>query len=225
MSNLVEILRRVAGAVGQHHAVGVCRQNDLSSGGGRQDGDGAAPLLQLPDNIPLSAVVQEGNLEFLLPLRRVNGRLFAGDILHHTGDGISGDRRQISRHLVADGGIHDAVLPDDAGQLPGVHAVQARHALLFQIGVQVAVRAEIGGSITPLPDHISLDAAFALKVLPDDAVVADEGIGLHDDLARVAGVGQGLDVAAHAGGKHQLTHGGGVGAEADALKNLAVLEH
>ena len=117
------------------------------------------------------------------------------------------------------------MLPDDAGELAGVHAVQSRHALLFQISVQIAVLAEVGRRLAPLPDHIALHAASALKILPDDAVVADEGIGLHDDLARVAGVGQGLDVAAHAGGKHQLTHGGGVGAEADALKNLAVLEH
>ena len=117
------------------------------------------------------------------------------------------------------------MLPDDAGELAGVHAVQSRHALLFQISVQIAVLAEVGRRLAPLPDHIALHAASALKILPDDAVVADEGIGLHDDLSRVAGVGQGLDVAAHAGGEHQLAHGGGVCAEADALKNLAVLEH
>ena len=117
------------------------------------------------------------------------------------------------------------MLPDDAGELAGVHAVQPRHALLFQIGVQIAVGAEVGRRLAPLPDHIALHAAGTLKILPDDAVVADEGVGLHDDLSRVAGVGQGLDIAAHAGGKHQFAHGGRVGAEADAFKNLTVLEH
>ena len=116
-----------------------------------------------------------------------------------------------------------AVLPDDAGQFPGIYAAQARHALLFQVCIQIAVRPEIGGCVAVFPDHIALHAAGALEVLPDDAVVADEGIGLHNDLSGITGVRQGLDVAAHTGGEHQLTHGVGLRTEPDALKYLTVL--
>ena len=146
-----------------------------------------------------------------------------GNSLHYAGDGVGLDGGQVGGDLVADGGIHHAVLPDDAGQLPGVYAEQPRHPLLFQEGIQITVRAEVGRSAAVLPDHVALDAAGALEVLPDDAVVADEGIGLHDDLSGIAGVRQGLDVATHTGGEHQLTHGVGLRTEPDALKYLAVL--
>ena len=146
-----------------------------------------------------------------------------GDGLHHAGDGVGLDGGQVGGDLVADGGVHHTVLPDDAGQLPGIHTTQPRHTLLFQVRVQIAVRPEIGGCVAVFPDHIALHAAGALEVLPDDAVVADEGIGLHNDLSGIAGVRQGLDVAAHTGGEHQLTHGVGLRTEPDALKYLAVL--
>ena len=146
-----------------------------------------------------------------------------GNSLHHAGDGVGLDGGQVGGDLVADGGIHHAVLPDDPGQLPGVHAVQPRHALLFQEGIQITVRAEVGRSAAVLPDHIALHAAGSFKILPDDAVVADQRIGLHNDLSGIAGVRQGLDVAAHTGGEHQLTHGVGLRTEPDALKYLAVL--
>ena len=68
--------------------------------------------------------------------------------------------------------------------------------------------------------------AGALEVLGDDAVVADEGIGLHDDLPGVAGVGQGLYVTAHAGGEDQLADGpAGVRAEPKPLEDLAVRQY
>ena len=220
---MIRVFRRIAGAVGQHHAVGTGGQDLLRGGGRRQDRHGAAPLLELPDNVALGAVVDEGHPEALLPFRRIAVGLLAGNSLHHTGDGVGLDGSQIGGDLVADGGIHHAVLPDDAGQLPGVHAEQPRHPLLFQEGIQIAVRAEVGRSAAVFPDHIALDAAGALEVLPDDAVVADEGISLHDDLPSIAGVRQCLDVAAHAGGKHQFPHRIGLRAEAEALKHAAIL--
>ena len=225
LRDLIDVFRRVAGAVGEHDAVGMGLQHLLRGDGGRQHRHGAAPLLQLPGDVALGAVVDEAHPQALLPLRRVHRGLGAGDRLHHTGDGVGLYRRQIRRHLVADGGVHDAVLPDDPGQLPGIDAPEARDSLLFQIGIQVAVAAEVGGRVAPLPDHIPLDAARALKILPDDPVVADEGIGLQHDLSGVAGVCQRLDVAAHAGGEHQLTHGVPFRAETDALEHLAVLKH
>ena len=220
---MIRVFRRIAGAVGQHHAVGTGGQDLLRGGGRRQDRHGAAPLLELPDNVALGAVVDEGHPEALLPFRRIAVGLLAGNSLHHTGDGVGLDGSQIGGDLVADGGIHHAVLPDDAGQLPGIYAAQPRHALLFQVRVQIAVRPEIGGCVAVFPDHIALHAAGSFKILPDDAVVADQRVGLHNDLSGIAGVRQGLDVAAHAGGEHQLTHGVGLRTEPDALKYLAVL--
>ena len=221
--DLIRVFRRIAGAVGQHHAVRIRRQNLLRGGGRRQDRHGAAPLLELPDNVALGAVIQQGHPEPLLPFRRMDRGFLTGNSLHHAGDGVGLDGGQVGGDLVADGGIHHAVLPDDAGQLPGIYAAQPRHALLFQVRVQIAVRPEIGGCVAVFPDHIALHAAGSFKILPDDAVVADQRIGLHNDLSGIAGVRQGLDVATHTGGEHQLTHGVGLRTEPDALKYLAVL--
>ena len=114
------------------------------------------------------------------------------------------------------------MLPQDAGQLPGVDAADAGHVLGLEVGVQRILAAEVGGGVTQLPDHIAPDAAPALKVRLNDAVVADEGEGLGDDLSVVAGVGQRLQIAAHTGGEHQLTYGVAIGADAQALKDLTV---
>ena len=65
--------------------------------------------------------------------------------------------------------------------------------------------------------------ALSLEVLRDDAVVADQGIGLGDNLPGVAGIRQGLQIAAHTGGEHQLTHRVQIRAEADSLEHPAVL--
>ena len=221
--DLVHVFRRISGAVGEHDAVWIGSQNVLRGGGCRQDRHGTAPLLEFPDDVALGAVIQQGHPELLLPFRRMDRGFLTGNGLHHAGDGVGFDGCQVGGDLIADGGIHHAVLPDDAGQLPGVHAVQPRHPLLFQEGVQIAVGAEVGGSVAVLPDHVALDAAGALEVLPDDAVVADEGIGLHDDLPGIAGICQCLDVAAHAGGEHQFPHRIGLRAEAEALKHAAIL--
>ena len=223
--DLIGVLRRVSGAVGEHDAIGISRQNVLGAGIRRQDGDGASPPLELPDDVPLGAVVQQADAEPLLPLRRVDSGLFAGDSLHHAGDGIGLDRRQVRRNLIADHRVHNAVLPDDAGQLPGVHPPEAGDALGLQKAVQIPLAAEVGGRVAPLPHHIAPDAAGPLEILGDDAVVADQRIRLHDDLPRVAGIRQRLDVAAHAGGEHQLPHGVLLAPEPKALKHLAVLQY
>ncbi len=79
--------------------------------------------------------------------------------------------------------------------------------------------------LAPLPDDVALDMARPLEVLRNDAAVADKGIGLQDDLPRVAGVRQGLHIAAHAGGKDQLPQGPGLAAEPEALEHLAVRQY
>ena len=221
--NLAGVFRRVSGAVGEHDPVRLGRQHLLRAGVRGQDGDGAAALLQLPDDIPLGAVVQQADAEPLLPRRRVDGGLFAGHRLHHAGDGVSPHRRQVCRDFLTDGRIHDAVLPDDPGQLPGVHPPEPRHAPIPQKSVQVSLAAEIGRLLAPLPHHVAPDATRAFKILRNDPIIADQRIGLHHDLSSIAGIRQCLQIAAHAGGEHQLAHGVRRTSEPEALKHLAVL--
>ena len=221
--NLIDVLCRIPGAVGEHDAVRLGRQHLLCTGLRRQDSDGAAALLQLPDDVALGAVVQHADPEPLLSLRRVGGCCFTGLRLHHAGDGIGLHRRQIRRNLITDRGVHDAVLPDDPGQLPGVHTPEPRHAPVPQKSVQVSLAAEIGRLLAPLPHHVAPDATRAFKILRNDPIIADQRIGLHHDLSSIAGIRQCLQIAAHAGGEHQLAHGVRRTPEPEALKHLAIL--
>ena len=78
----------------------------------------------------------------------------------------------------------------------------------FQKAVQRFLTAPVGGGGTGFAHDVALcPDAVGLHVVVVHAVVADEGIGLGDDLAIVAGVGQGLLKAHHAGGKDHLAHG------------------
>ena len=65
-------------------------------------------------------------------------------------------------------------------------------------------------------EHLKVD------ILTVHAVVADERIGLGDDLAVVAGVGQGFLKADHTGCKDDLTDGGTGAAYADAAEHPAI---
>ena len=62
----------------------------------------------------------------------------------------------------------------------------------------------------------------ALLVGPADAVVAKLGKGVDHQLPVVAGVGEAFHAAGHAGGEHQLAHGGAGGAETPPLQDLTV---
>ena len=67
------------------------------------------------------------------------------------------------------------------------------------------------------------DATRAFKILRNDPIIADQRIGLHHDLSSIAGIRQCLQIAAHAGGEHQLAHGVRRPPEPEALKHLAIL--
>ena len=223
LGDLVDVFRRVAGAVGEHYAVRVCGQDLFRGGRRRQDGDGAAPLLQFPDNVLLGAVVQKGDPEPLFPFSGAEDGLPAGDGLHHAGHGVGGHCREIGGDFVADAGVHDAGLPENPGQFPGIHAAEARHAPLLQERVQIPLAAEVGGFLAPLPHHVAPHMTFALEVFGDHAIVADERIGLGNNLSRVAGIRQGFQVAAHAGSEYQFAGCVRLRAKARALKHPAVL--
>ena len=82
LRNLEGVFRRVAGTIGEHHAVGTSCKDILRRGGCGQHGDGTAPFLQFPDDIPFRAVVQQGHAVLLRPLSRVHLHFTARGSLH-----------------------------------------------------------------------------------------------------------------------------------------------
>lgn len=116
-------------------------------------------------------------------------------------------------------------LAQDARDGAGIDAGNAGDVVFFQERVERLRAAEVRGCGARFTHDIAAHAAFALKIGRDDAVVADERKGLQHDLAAVAGVGECLDVAVHAGREHQLTERVAWCAEGEACKDLAVFKY
>ena len=224
----------VAGAVGEHDAVRVQGSDFLSGGKGRHDRHLAAALDEAADDVPLAAVVHQHDVG--LTLLVVDLRLCTGDALHGVGDGVSADLFQqlIRLGFVGrvsgikggqDGTVHDAALPDDAGEVAGVDALDADGIVSLQKAVQRLLTAPVGRGLAGLADDITLGPdLIRLHVVLIHTVVADEGVGLGDDLAVVAGVGQRLLKAHHAGGKDDLAHGDALSAHRLAGKDHAICQ-
>ena len=161
--------------------------------------------------------------------------LAAGDGLDGVDDRVGGNLRQQRRLLLRlgigvelsrDGTVHDAALAQGAGQAAGVDALNADDAVLFQEGIQRFLTAEVGGLFACLAHDIALGPDLAaLDILAVHAVVADQGVGLGDDLAVVAGVGQRFLKADHTGGENDLTDGCAGAAHADTAENPAVCQY
>ena len=132
---------------------------------------------------------------------------------------------QIFRNCVANAGVHHALFPQNAGDPPGIHAADAGNVPFFQQIPQISLAAEIGGRIAQVAHHIAPGGAFSLKILGNHTIIANEREGLQDDLSGVAGIRQGLQITAHAGGKHRFPQGLFCAAEAPALKYFAVFQH
>ena len=159
-----------------------------------------------------------------------------GDALHGVGNGVSADLFQqlIRLGFVGrvggiksgqDGTVHDAALSDDAGEVAGVDALDADGIVFLQKAVQRLLTAPVGRGLAGLADDITLGPdLIRLHVVLIHAVVADEGVGLGDDLAVVAGVGQRLLKAHHAGGKDDLAHGDALSAHRLAGKDHAICQ-
>ena len=209
------VIFRVAGAVGEHDAVRVHGEDGFRGGGGGKGGDGAAAALQAPEDIPLGAVIQEGNAVFLPAEGGVEFNLGIRDGCDGVRDAKIPDGGEVIRNPVADHGVHDAFLPGDADDLPGIHALEARDAGFHKIIFQGAGGAEVGGRGAQVPHNIAEEGALSLKILLNDTVVADEGKGLGDDLAVVAGICQGFQVSFHPGGEDEFADA--VQMRADAL--------
>ena len=74
-----------------------------------------------------------------------------------------------------------------------------------QVGVEVAVRAEVARHAGEFADDEAVDLQAArLPVLGVDAVVADERVGHRDDLAGVGRVGEDFLIAGHGGVEHDF---------------------
>ena len=128
--------------------------------------------------------------------------------------------------MSVDEGLPAAVVPDAAGQLPGVHALHGGDAVVLQDLREGLGVAEVAGDVVVLPDRQAADGGdLGLKVLVGDAVVADDGVGHHHQLVGVGGVGHDLLVAHHGGVEHDLAHPVPPGAEAAAPVLAAVGQH
>ena len=102
--------------------------------------------------------------------------------------------------------------------------------VLMLVGVELvlegALRTPVGGAQSGVAHDVARhpDAA-GLVVLVVPAGVADVRRGGDDDLAVIAGVGQGLLVARHRGGEHRLAEGLADGSEGPAAEGAPVLEN
>ena len=229
LHDLVLGVRRVPGTVRQHDAVGVLVEDVIGRGRTGQDDHIATPLLEFPDDVPLGTVVEERHLEgALFPGtafdRFIEFLLLRGHGRHRVCDDIRRDLRKIAGDGIAQNGVHDPVFPDGLRDLTCIDSVNAGNAPVLEESIQGVLATEIGRLLAPFADDIPLDETVAFEVVLDDAVVPDERVGLQHDLSIVTGVGQGLDVTAHAGREDQLPDGGHIGPERKALINGTVRE-
>ncbi len=241
---------RVAGAVGEEHAVGVQGQ-DLGEGRRlRQDVDAHAPFGQLPGGAGLDAQVDGGHDGDGLGAGEVPGGF--DDVAlgrgHLGGQGLARHARLAAHGVQADvdggpggaggavgpggqglagedAGAHGAALAQVAGQGPGVDLAHAHDPGARQLVLQFAPGPPGRGAPGRVAHHVAGDPDPArLGVLVVDARIADVGGGLHHDLAVVGGVGERLLVAGHAGVEDDLAHGAPGGAVGPSAQHVAVLQ-
>ena len=105
--------------------------------------------------------------------------------------------------------------------------LSGKPALRFGMAATLALLVASGNVTAQSAEAENLAAASAA---PADgrpgrhAVVADQGVGQHQDLAGIGGVGERLRVADHAGREHDLAGDRPAGTEGNALKDASVLE-
>ena len=234
---------RVAGAVGEEHAVRLHGQ-DLAGGRRRgDDGDVEAEVDEAAEDVPLGAEVVGHALEAVprpgalhLGERLVVGRgplvgLGAGDHARQVppvgGGGALGLGHE-GRGVAVLGAQHEserALLADGLRELAGVHAVDGDDPVTVE-----PVLEGLGGAVVRrhrgelLHDEGLRPAPGGLHVLVGDAVVADERIGHHDPLARVGGVREDLLVAGHGRVEDEVTADLTARADGTALDDQSVLQ-
>ena len=221
------IFRRVAGAVGQHHAVITAVQDGLRVGVRRHDSDLTAACAQLALDVALHTEVEQRNAMLLLGRCRINLRLTDGDRLHCAGHLIClhlFDHRFV--RLMAFGiedSVHNTAVAQNTGQAAGINPRQADNAFLLQVGIQRTVTAPVGRIIARFAHDKAGNPALArLKVVCIQAIVADERIGHADALSVIGRVGQHFLIARHAGIEHDFRNRCALCTDAYAFKQRAV---
>ena len=222
----LDILRRVAGAVGQHHAV-VLADYVLRLGVCRNNGDFAAALAQLALDVVLYAVIEQGNTVLGLTVSGINDIFVAGYGLNRILYNVSLHFRNglliRLKALGVNNAVHNALASQLAGQTAGINAGQTDNLLRLEVLVERYLAAPVGRVFAHLAHDKAGNPAFAgLVVVKVDAVVADERVGHGNDLTVVGRVGQNLLIACHAGVEYDLTDALSFVADCGTLEQSAV---
>ena len=221
-------LLRVAGAVGEEHAVRVQRGEFLESDSGRHDVHAAAALGHAMRGHALDSEIHGGDgverlLALVLATRLDRIRLLGADLvvqaqtLHlrggldlvdERGDGLQAPFVVEQRVTGEDSGTHDARGAQVAHQLAGVDVADADDALGDEIVVKAARGPPIADGGAGIANHVSSHPdTGGFWILPVDSRVPDVRERLHHDLPIVTGIGQSLLITGHAGREHDLASG------------------
>ena len=220
---------RVARAVGQEQPVRGEGEDGFGGGVVGHHGHVAAKLVQLAHDVQLDAAVHRHHVEPMVGRAGVP-LLFAADAPHLVGGHLVAAQHLHSflmgRVSAGDQHLLAALVPDDAGEPAGVHALDAGDAVFLQDFRQRFGVAEVGGHVVVFPhDHAAQGGGLGFVVLVGDAVVADQRIGHHHRLGGVAGVGHDFLIPRHGRVEHDLVHCVHVGPEAPAHHFQPVFHH
>jgi hypothetical protein len=113
--------------------------------------------------------------------------------------------------------------PLDQGS--GINPAQSRNPAFFQQAVQGFSGRVMGREASVFGDDIaSYPGAVGLKIIRVDTVVADQRVGLNQNLAVVGGVGDGFHITHHPRVKNDFPPGFSAGSESSALKDRSIFE-
>ncbi|EIL99181.1 putative thioesterase [Rhodanobacter thiooxydans LCS2] len=235
--------RRIAGAVGQEHAIGLHGEH---LGGGRlrrHHGDLAALLGEQAQDVELGAEVVGDHLETHRGLVERGAVEVVRALLPHVRRGSADHLGQV--HAVQAGkraGLgqrsirvdlltgHDAagectLVAQDAGQPAGIDAGDRDRAVALQVVGQAFSAAPAAGAARQVThDQPGRVHGGGFGIFGIDAGVADVRIGQRDDLACIGRIGEDLLVTGHGRVENHLADGFAGGTNGMAAKDAAVFE-
>ena len=226
---------RVSGSVGQEHTVGL-QVGDLVEGRRRRQHVAAdAAAGEVARRVGLDAQIDRGDGEPLRPIGFDDVGAVGADLARQVGTQHRRLAANPVQQLVGVGqriaGEHPGLHRPEAAQVAhhgaGVDARDADDALPDEFVLERSGRPPVGCPRRRVADGVAghpdlVAATFGVFVIP--AGVADLRRGGDHDLAVIAGVGQRLLVARHAGGEHRLTERLADRAECGAGEDAAVIE-
>ena len=232
--------RRIAGAVGQQHAMRLVPQHILGGGGGGHHGDVRAHPGQEAQDVPLDAIIDHGDAEAGLVLGRIAGApgpghfvplvgLGGGNLLGQVQPFQSGEAARLCQQRVLvdragrPGIDHDAVrhslFADQRRQGTGIQPGHGRDVVLLQPGIQRLQVAVVGGIFRIRPhDQTAHGRGQGLDILGIGAHDADMGKGEGHDLPGIGGIGQDFLITGHGGVEADLAQARAQRAEAGAFE-------